>query len=352
MGAYVFCISRQHKVLFVNERARTWFYPDKNPIGKNFSLEDIDEAVVEKVRQCIDEGSKLQDEEIEIQRPEKKWMIMDSFFYTRERSIKNYVFVLWSAEDKRFSKYKEFNEKAFKSLITLSAGLAHEIKNPLQSLMIHSELLRRRILKKYENLDEEMQEEFVVIDGELKRLNELLENFVNFVRPKKNKKTLNDVAKVIREVVKIFEPLALEGGIHFEFDQKRSFWYLFDENEMKQILINLIKNAVEAKKETDDLHIKIHLKEKRESFSILILDDGVGMDKETLDNILTPFYTTKDKGGGLGMMMTYKMVEGHGGHMFVDSQKGIYTVVELIFPRLSGYIEDHNGRNIFQEQKE
>ena len=131
-----------------------------------------------------------------------------------------------------------------------------------------------------------------------------------------------DLVMLMEEIEETISPLFQENSSSFELNIKEEELYMeIDYNRIKQVIINLIKNAIEAKKEDKRLNIKVSVKKLKEEVQIKIEDDGIGMDKETLEKIAKIFYTTKQNGTGLGVALSKEIIEQHHGTLHYDSQK-------------------------------
>lgn len=204
----------------------------------------------------------------------------------------------------------------------LSAGMAHEIKNPLGVIKSSAEILERR-------LEKGEQEGLLAsaISEEAIRLSALLESFLQFARPRPPKNNLCQINAVIGKTLLLLDSEISRAGI----DLKKSFQddvppLYSDENQIHQVLVNLIINAVQAMPEGGFLKIETELSSfpgnsgpEGEAVLISVADTGPGISPETRDQIFNPFYTTKEKGTGLGLSITFRIISGLGGELKLES---------------------------------
>lgn len=204
----------------------------------------------------------------------------------------------------------------------LAAGVAHEIRNPLTSLKGFIQLLKEgKCNETY----------FDIIEAELERLNEIVDEFLLLGKPNPTKKTYNHISEMLQHVVKLLEGQALLHHVTVQCFVAEQLPPLYcDENQLKQVFINIIKNAIEAMPNGGIL--RIEARQRLDSIFICITDEGCGIPKERMATLGEPFYSTKEKGTGLGLMVSFKIVEAHGGEMKIHSEEGKGTTVCLRFP--------------------
>ena len=204
----------------------------------------------------------------------------------------------------------------------LAAGVAHEIRNPLTSLKGFIQLLKE---------GKRNQMYFDIIEAELERLNEIVDEFLLLGKPNPAKKAYNHVSAMLQHVMKLLEGQALLHHVTVQCFVDEPLPPLYcDENQLKQVFINIIKNAIEAMPNGGIL--RIEAKQRQDSILICITDEGCGIPKERMATLGEPFYSTKEKGTGLGLMVSFKIVEAHGGEMKIHSEEGKGTTVCLLFP--------------------
>ncbi len=200
------------------------------------------------------------------------------------------------------------------SLGELSAGLAHEIRNPLGIIKNAAEGLTSK-----ERNQEEKNLLLDIIIQESKRLNKLVTDFLDFARPRPPEKVEASLKELVEEVAFSLEGEAKERGVSFILSLEEAV-FPFDRDQMRQVLLNLLFNALEAMPWGGE--ININLSKGREGAHLKIEDRGTGISQEHLDRIFDPFFTTKEKGTGLGLALVYTIVEAHGGSIHVESGQG------------------------------
>jgi two-component system nitrogen regulation sensor histidine kinase GlnL len=222
------------------------------------------------------------------------------------------------------------------NLGVLSLGMAHEIKNPLVAISGSAQILRNR-------LPEEHHQFLDVVIKESERINRMMERMLAFARPANlNVQSIN-IHQVLEDIL-LLEKKRADGSIEFLPNYDPSLPTVEgDEDQLKQVFLNLIRNAVEAVKGegrisiTTRYHSNYAVKPPqnpgvRQDIIVEITDTGTGIPHEELKNLFTPFHTTKSKGSGLGLPISLKIVENHGGKIKIISEPGEGTTVKVYLP--------------------
>jgi PAS domain S-box-containing protein len=228
------------------------------------------------------------------------------------------------------------------SLGTLAAGMAHEIKNPLVSIKTFGQLF----LERYS--DREYRETFAeIVPKEVDRIDSIVSRLLDFARPKPVKYEAQDVQAIMRHTLVLIENQTTKSGlrVHTQFLEKPKPVY-GDEQQLHQVFLNLLLNSMEALqgRPNGEIHIKVlserqHLQRRGgppradvECCKIIVSDTGCGIPPAQLDQIFTPFFTTKAAGSGLGLAVVYGILTEHGGSVDVSSVEGVGTVVTIALP--------------------
>ena len=210
------------------------------------------------------------------------------------------------------------------SLGTLISRMSHEIRNPLTSIKAYIDLLPI----KYENV--EFRKKITTeIPTEIERLNGLLTDLIDYSKPKKLKKENFDIVQLVNQIIDIFASEIESKGIDINYlDKSQKFLYA-DMQQIKQIIINILRNSIDAIK--GDGVIRIDMEDRQEEIILSILDNGRGIADDDFNNIFDPFFTTKDNGTGLGLAICYQYAKENNANINIDSKYGEWTKVELIF---------------------
>jgi PAS domain S-box-containing protein len=215
---------------------------------------------------------------------------------------------------------------------TLAAGLAHEIRNPLNSAQLQLRLLERRLAKG--GADEKLQEPVRVVQQEIARLSGLVQEFLAFARPSVLNVETTDVTAVARRVVELEGPVALEHGVEIILDAPGPVVIAADGDKLQQALLNLMRNAIEATVDVQRQRcVWVRVAHRGAGASLVVRDTGAGMSAEVEARIFEPFFSTKAAGTGLGMAICHSLVTQHGGDIQVRSVLGHGTEIEIVLPR-------------------
>ncbi|HVI00585.1 MAG TPA: ATP-binding protein [Enhygromyxa sp.] len=213
---------------------------------------------------------------------------------------------------------------------TLSAGLAHEIRNPLNAASLQLQLLERRV-KRIASDDPKLLEPIEMVQRELARLSHLVEDFLRFARPADLYLRRFDGSAMIRHVVELQRPEAERLGIELRAELPDETLYVNgDRDKLQQVVLNVVRNAIEALEETGG-NVVVSL--ARADGGMLLLrtaDDGPGIPDDIRSRIFEPFFSTKPMGTGLGMAICHSLVHQHGGAIEVHCDGG--TQVDMLLP--------------------
>ncbi len=218
------------------------------------------------------------------------------------------------------------------SLGQLAAGVAHEIRNPLNAISMASQRLKRE----YMPIDEEKKKEFGTMTGvirdEIRRLNGIIEEFLTFSKSRRLELRDCPVQEVLQKIVNLISAEAAAKGISLRTDWGSEPVVIpMDMDKLQQALLNFVKNAIESISGDGIVTLSIRRAEKGR-VSIRVADTGCGITAEEADRIFNPEYTTKEKGLGLGLPLAHEIIRGHGGEIRVLSRKGEGTTFEILLP--------------------
>lgn len=225
------------------------------------------------------------------------------------------------------------------SIGQLAAGVAHEINNPLGTILLYASMLKRDLEKIYK--DDQKTEDLELIVEEANRCKNIVANLLNFARQGKLNIKEFDLAETIREILKPFIMNSAYRGINFRYDIEENHYKISgDEDQLKQVFINIIKNACDAMSDIDGKReLKISLSMNHDNVKIEFSDTGNGIPKENYGKIFIPFFTTKSmgKGTGLGLAISYGIIKMHKGNINFISETGKGTTFNVVLPRNQVY---------------
>jgi len=211
----------------------------------------------------------------------------------------------------------------------LTSGVAHEIKNPLNAMVIHVALLRERLKR----ASPETQASLDTLEKEIRRLDQVIQGFLRFTRPEDLQLTSVPLRELFDEVERLVSAEAKASGIEIETKVAEELPPVHGDRELlQQVFLNLVQNAEEAMPHGGRLHVEASRTE--DGVEIVVADSGVGIEPEMLEKIFDLYVTTKKKGSGIGLSMVYRIVQLHGGEITVESEKGNGTRFTIHLPEM------------------
>ena len=272
-----------------------------------------------------------------------------------------YVLVLHDVTESRKKTVEAIESERVHTLTLLASSVAHEIGNPLNALHIHLQLIGRETSKIRDMMTQQRQlgkrgrgrppknleaevgalnmeqslerlEEFVSVSrGEINRLELIITQFLQAMRPTIPDRKPDHLNAIVIETIELLRPELANRGIELveELDEQLPDPPL-DRAQIKQVLVNLIKNAMQAM-DKDGL-LRIRTKRDADGVWLSVEDNGMGISKDRISRIFEPYYTTKRKGTGLGLMIVHRIIRDHGGRIMVEPNQPSGTIFRLWLP--------------------
>ncbi|HPO54998.1 MAG TPA: [Fe-Fe] hydrogenase large subunit C-terminal domain-containing protein [Ignavibacteriaceae bacterium] len=236
-------------------------------------------------------------------------------------------------EDLRTTQEQLHSAEKLASIGQLAAGVAHEINNPLGTIMLYASLLKKTLEKQAScsNSDEDLN----LIINEANRCKNIVSNLLNFARQGKLSSVKFPLSSLLRKILKTIEMDPRFSGINTVFiDYTNDILVEGDKDQLEQVFINLIGNASESMEETERKELKLEISQNHEYIITQISDTGAGIPRENYSKVFTPFFTTKKmgRGTGLGLAITYGIVKMHKGEIGFNSELGRGTTFTVKIP--------------------
>ena len=218
----------------------------------------------------------------------------------------------------------EVNQKLvdqYTEIARLAGGLAHEIKNPLSTIRLNMELLAEDLDDDQSPRDRRALAKVKVVQRQCERLQELLDNFLDFAKVRRLKLQPSNLNQQVKEVLGFFQPTANEAGIELvDYLTSDLPTVLLDREAFHGALLNLVLNAEQAMPEGGQLVLRTSV--TGDGVALDLIDTGCGMDKNTQEHVFDAFFSTKGGGSGLGVPTARKIIEAHGGQITLQSEPG------------------------------
>jgi two-component system sensor histidine kinase HydH len=211
---------------------------------------------------------------------------------------------------------------------TMTAGVSHEIRNPLNAASLQLSVLERRVSKLPPAAQPGLLEPLTLVKDEIRRLDHILEDFLQFARPREFEARPVELTPVLARVLDLLSVEAERRGVSLERDLEATPPVAGDEERLRQVIVNLGLNALEAARSRGRVRVSVRLDppdperpDEPPFVAVLVDDDGAGVPEGSRDRIFEPFFTTKAKGSGLGLSIVHAIVTQHGGTIAVEESE-------------------------------
>lgn len=259
-----------------------------------------------------------------------------------------YVMLIHDVTDSKRKQEETIESEQLNALTFLAAGVAHEIGNPLNSLDIHLQLMKRKI-SKIEELQDDNKENLegllATAQQEIRRLDNILKQFLHAIRPQTIHREKLQIHFILKTTIETLAAELEERNISLTLDLAKNLPLLsLDKDQIQQALYNILRNAAQAIPAQNG-SLSISTRYTDHEIIMKIADNGTGISPEHMGALFEPYKTTKKSGTGLGLLIVRRIVREHGGEIEIDSEKGKGTTVTLYFPRFEKHVrllEEHS----------
>lgn len=230
---------------------------------------------------------------------------------------------------------EEFERQKSYALTRIAAGIAHEIRNPLMTIRTFASLIGSKGDSK------QVQESFALyVPAEVDRIDRLIDNLIHYAKPTVRDPRRVGVEELVEDSLALIRPVLRKSSFQLEQELEEGLFILADRDQIKQVIINILLNGIEAMESKcaaapppEPLTLSVWARGREDKVSIIIRDQGTGMTERELSVCRDPFFSTKERGTGLGLALCEQYIKENSGVMEIDSVKDQYTQISLIFER-------------------
>lgn len=325
----VIILDEEGIVSFINDAAERFFGLDDGIIGQRLMarIPGLDWENFAKPGKTISR-------DIEVFYPENRYLnfYLSPIKAPSESKAIGWVMLVRDQTASRREALDSLESERLNSLTLLAAGVAHEIGNPLNSLDIHLQLLDRKLRKLPPGDRAPLEEHLGTARREIQRLDTILRQFLQAIRPTTPQREACQLKDVIRDTLQLLEPELAARKVSVELQLDRDFPLLqLDPTQLQQVFYNLLRNAYQSLPSKGGL-IKIATSCNGYECRVAISDNGCGISSEQMGSLFEPFQSTKESGTGLGLLIVRRVLRDHGGELEIESEPGTGTTIQILIP--------------------
>jgi len=236
--------------------------------------------------------------------------------------------------ERRALEKRAADAEALSAMGSLALNLAHEIRNPLNAAVLQLHLLGRQVdkLPVEDEARAALRHRAEIVGDEIGRLNRLLTEFLELARPRAPVRQPVAFAQLVGDVLDLEQGSASARQVTVERHLTSDCVVLGDPEKLKQVVLNLVMNGLEAMKDGGTLTVNVACPAQGDAVRLEVADTGAGIDPAVMGQLFDPFFTTKEAGTGLGLSIVHKIVDQHGGEVRIESERGVGTRATVLLP--------------------
>jgi PAS domain S-box-containing protein len=260
----------------------------------------------------------------------RRYLLVSRNSFTDENDVENTILVIRDLTEQKNLEAQIQRKERLSAMGELASGVAHEIRNPLNTIGTIVQQLNSDF-EPSEN-SEEFHELNSLVYKEVKRINQTIQDFLRFSRPEAMNVETFPLDDLVDQMKQQYESMAREKSLQLSIDQRWNGQVVWDRNQIQQVLMNLLQNAMDAVETGGE--IRLTLRELDEyTIEIKVADNGPGIPEEIRNKIFNLYYTTKPQGTGIGLSMVQRIIDEHGGVITLESEPGSGTTFTIRLPK-------------------
>lgn len=312
---------------------------DKPPIGKSvYNIELLNLMLKDTVNIVLKHNTSYTCDEFKYNKDNKELIYRYVMYplHDFEDKIRGIIITIEDITEETKLREQMIEKNKNKALTQIIAGISHEIRNPLTTIKTFVELIPKKIDNK--KFREELS---TIVPEEIKRVDNLIGSLIDYAKPRAQNKSTFDLNEVLNSSISLFNPVFEDNHIEVSVIIEDDLYVYCDSSQIKQVIINFLLNSIDAVLEKKDIvennnyqgRINIKGHQNGDSILLVIEDNGIGMDKSEIEKAYDIFYTTKERGTGLGFPLSIQMLHANGCKVSVESDKNKFTRISLEFPK-------------------
>lgn len=323
-------ISENGEMMFINRRMTQLLNLPDHMDHKQLEHVIPDPELARIVVSAITQKKEIYQQELEVLLP-RPMILKVNLLYEKKDKPRIFILSITNLTESESHIRERYQAANWRSMLSLAAGIAHEIGNPLNSMTIHLKLLSKLIPKIQSSDRKNAESSLKAMEDEMKRLDQIIRNFLRATRRKPLHFEPAQINDLLEKTLLFLKPEIKHSKIKIvsDLDQKLPV-FLIDPDRIQQVFINIIINAIHAMPNGGTLKIKTEGKEKL--CVIHFQDTGIGIPNEIIPRIFDAYYTTKQEGSGLGLMIVQQIIQEHGGRVEVKSKVKQGTTFTILLP--------------------
>lgn len=318
------------EILFLNRRMSHLLNLPESVGRKNIEQIIPDSALSAIVSSVVDQKKEIFNQEFEVMLP-RPMILKVNLIHEKKEKPPIFILSITNLTDNETNVRERYQLANLEAMMGLAAGIAHEVGNPLNSMTIHLKLLSKIISKIPATERSNAENSLKAVEDEMKRLDQIIRNFLRATRRKPLRFEAASINELLNKTLSFLKPELQNSKIKVikEFDPDLPI-FLIDPDRIHQVIVNIIKNSIHAMPKGGTLRIQTEGKDKL--CIIRFQDTGIGIPSEVMPRVFDAYYTTKEEGSGLGLMIVHQIVKEHGGRIEVKSKLNQGTTFTILLP--------------------